>query len=145
LVEELPGVDEEELEEEEEEDDEFAAPEPVDEDGVRLIREVEFRKAWDPPPTFWPLVEVIEGAVEAADVDESPEDIPPPPPLIPLPPPLTEVPVPRDCRAPPPPPPPPPLRRLPSRPPPLRLPRNCGLIRDEKRSAPVVPVRRTVR
>src|SRR5687768_105 len=82
---------------EDEEEEVLPAPEPVDEVGVRLIREVEFRKACDPPPTFWPFVEVIEGAADAEEVEESPDDIPPPPPLLPPP---TEVPVPRDCRAP---------------------------------------------
>ncbi len=70
--------------------------EPPEDEGVRLMREVEFRKACDPPPTFWPFVDVIEGA---ADAEEVSPDIPLLllllPPLL-LPPPPLDEPVPRD-------------------------------------------------
>lgn len=115
-------------------------------------RDVADRNAADPPPVWTPLVEVTVGP-DAAEDDEPDESVLEPELadedelveavvvvlllLLPL--------LPREFdrmtgaspRLPP--------RELPSRPAPLRLPRSCGLISDENLSAPVVPVRRTVR
>lgn len=115
-------------------------------------REVAERNAADPPPVWTPLVEVTVGP-DAVEDDEEPDESVLEPELpdeedeefvdtVAL---LLLLPLPRELdrmtgaspRLPP--------RELPSRPAPLRLPRSWGLIRDENLSAPVVPVRRTVR
>jgi hypothetical protein len=146
VVEEGLVVDELDVLEEEDDDEELLelVPGVLEEDvGGRLLftRDVAERNACEPPPVCKPLVDVTEGVVAAESVvpvvePELPleDDIPPPPPReldwsTMLPPLL----------------PPPPFRKLPPRPPPLRFPRNWGLISEANLSAPVVPVRRIVR
>ncbi len=112
-------------------------------------REVDDRIPADMPPGEEPPLLLAEALVDttaalvapAADPDED-ESLPPPPP----------PPLPPDEAPPPPPPPevpPPPRLRVlklePSeRPPDPRVPRNCGVKREEYFSGPVWPVRRIV-
>ena len=95
-----------------------------------------------PPEPDAPLeaLELVDATdVGAAEAAEEPEEEPP-----------DEEPPPPEFEPPPPPPPPPPLPRVelekvcPSRPPPLRLPRSCGVSSEENFSADVVPVRSSV-
>jgi len=133
--------------EDEELDEELAPLEEVVGRAEEETRDVAERNAAEPPPVWRPLVEVTEDPEDdEEDVDDEPSldvDEPPPPPEED--PPESRLPPELDRRLNPPPPPPPPLRKLPSRPPPLRLPRSCGLINEENFSAPVVPVSRIVR